>query len=788
MRFLRLIPLRPRTIPCLIWCLAWSAITIYTRPLSAQEHPAATVRIETVTVGFDGLFKVGRWTPVAVQAKVDQPGKYYLVLIAPDTDDILNRRPTAWLQLQRGTATLNGLVRTGRLNGPITVEIRSEDGALMAAQTWRVPANAKPGVPVAAPGQQWTSRPPLKLNQRIWATLGHPGGLSGEQFPADDTRGAIHAVELRSAAELPVDAAGYDGLDLLVVAALPEVLRTIDPDRNAALRDWVLAGGHLVVTNAAIGSPTGELPKGYAAPLLKSESDQKVLPIADWVPVEASGVTEVRQLAGLESYSGQNVPLRFRGGLTVARLPESYSTIVSGTFGPLVVRVPHGLGRVTVMGVDTTRPPLSTWPALSAVYRKLAGESYRGQQKVEQTGITRAGLTDLATQLHATQDEFPDVRRASYWQVLGWVVLVLAVVGPLDYLFVTYLLRRPTWTWVSLPMLVSAVAVLAVWSAREANGRKVRLNQLEILDVDSSAGVLRGRAWFTLFSPGTRRYDLKLTASDEQWLNARRRLDEPQTTIRHSMSLTWSAPPESAVGGLYRESGVSVSGSRYDYLPPTAGLNGVPITQWSTRTLEANWTRPTGPVFQSTLERAGTGRLAGTISHQLDHALTDVMLVYRGLVYFPPGRSGTLNPGQTWSPANARGLKAYLTGERTEQLRRESKVKSVEFTTTKEPYDPKRHEPSFVVRMLTFHESADGTQYTKLEHAALKELEVAPILDLDRAVLIGRMQTPALALNIDGEQFAPTSRESWLRMVLPVGRGAIIEDKGIPMRIPEGVK
>ena len=37
---------------------------------------------------------------------------------------------------------------------------------------------------------------------------------------------------------------------------------------------------------------------------------------------------------------------------------------------PLVVRAPFGFGRVTVVGIDVDRPPLSEWPPLSCTIRR----------------------------------------------------------------------------------------------------------------------------------------------------------------------------------------------------------------------------------------------------------------------------------------------------------------------------------------------------------------------------------------------------------------------------------
>jgi hypothetical protein len=158
--------------------------------------------------------------------------------------------------------------------------------------------------------------------------------------------------------------------------------------------------------------------------------------------------------------------------------------------------------------------------------------------------------------------------------------------------------------------------------------------------------------------------------------------------------------------------------------------------------------------------------------------LESVILMHGGHVYVPPGSAGRLSPGQVWRPGNARGIKSTLTNAKTIPIYHPS-TRSQAYLVQPEPYDPYETDRDALVRMLSFHEGADGSKYTGLQHAALGRLEMTPLLDLNRAVLIGRLKAPVVSWKIDGSAAEPTERHTFVRLVLPVAqaKGARIDDR-----------
>ncbi len=100
-------------------------------------------------------------------------------------------------------------------------------------------------------------------------------------------------------------------------------------------------------------------------------------------------------------------------------------------------------------------------------------------------------------------------------------------------------------------------------------------------------------------------------------------------------------------------------------------------------------------------------------------------------------------------------------------------------------YDPLDRDPVAILRMLTFHREAGGTLYTGLDNGALRNYDWTPLLELDRAVLIGRIRRPVIRWTIDGTRIEPETHVTSVRLAasrpqgprrlkLPRMRGSVV--------------
>lgn len=395
--------------------------------------------------------------------------------------------------------------------------------------------------------------------------------------------------------------------------------------------------------------------------------------------------------------------------------------------------------------------------------------------------LTQTGVTDLATQLQLAQEDFPAIDRPSHWWVMGLLVAYLLVIGPLDYFIVTRCLKRPELTWVTFSILVCLGAGAAAWGANRINGADVLCNQLNLVDIDISSKAIRGHSWVSLYSPENRRYAIAVEPA-ASGVDASASVDgtSPKPT------LTWSGVPENSVSGVYRSGGAGLGGQRYQFKTDGQAVENLPILQWSTKSLYATWTaEATQNLIEGELESGGAGMLSGAITHHLAEPLEDALFIVGGWAYFPAGENARIPPNIPWQPggrqSRARDLKALLTGESRRKKETNDKY-NVEILTTTVPYNPLSTNRSDLVNMLSFHQVAGGAEYTGLNHAALRGLELTQLMGLGRGILIGRVKKPATRTTIDGQPAFVADSQAFVRFVVPVVINERIPAATIPKR------
>jgi hypothetical protein len=735
--------------------------------LRADESPGGSpaaastaVTIEKVEVGFEGQFKVGEWAPLWVTVRSTSEREVTVVIDAPDADDNVTSLPSRPLLVKAGVPRrCEACFRTGRTSGELYIHLEDGRGERLASRRLRTGSTLDADL-----------RPALRLNEPLWLLFGNVDlnftGSAGRREP--------RVVRLRSPADLPADRQALQSIDLMVLPTSrgtggeTSLLDRISADDNAVLEDWVTGGGHLLISIA-----------GEAESFRKS-------PLAKWVrPIVVEGHAPVRQLSNLEAFSGQNAPLKFSGTVTTARFEALSSLNVllrhTGNPQPLAASVPHGFGRVTVVGVDIDAPPVATWKALPAVLQKLVGANQpRAREQVRSANrqLTHVGVSDLATQFQQTHEDFTTVSRPSYWRVMGLILLYVAVIGPVDYFLVQRVLRRPELTWFTLPVLVCGAVALAAWEANRLNARGLLVNQFDLIDIDSASGAVRGQTWVSLYSPEHRRYSVAV--------QPRRLGANSSPSPAPETQMTWMAPPENAVGGIYR-SGTALVGRDYKFAASAASVENVPVAQWSTKSLSAVWhNRLDAPLVDCQLESFGAGQLKGTITHHLGVPLKDCLLVVNGWAFIPTTADATLESGRPWKPSGAtvsqRDLQALLTGQKQARRGKEDALSSDSstITTTVEPYNALNRNRAQQVAILSFHDVVGGTEYTGLANAALKDLELTSLMQLGRGVLIGRMPASPSKVLIDGSPSQTAGQSTWVRLVLPVVQSERVIEKISP--------
>jgi len=689
-------------------------------------------------------------------------------------------------------------------------------------------------------------QPALKLSVFLVASVGRPAGLKprlGETNEAssgtesadgkqagggtsgrasDEVEATRQVVEFNDFQWVPEESLGLDALDALVIAGKYDIEET----QSQVIRDWVRNGGHLVLS---VGSQLD----AYRGSRL-----------AQWVPIRLTGLSRLRELSGMETFTQQTSRVQFTGQIPSARVDPNGGEVpngqvmVTGVDGPLVVRMAYGLGRITFVGLDLDRPPISSWGGVEKLMHRLLHRptAISASGSTAPSGsLSHSGVNDLSTQLHAIQEEFPQVKRLSVWQVLGFVALYMLLIGPLDYVIVHLVLKKPMWTWFTFPLLTLLAGLLAVSQAKSLNGTDRHLNQFEVLDIDAtpvpelgsgstngsstvgdrsaevnpvaerqdgksaSEARVRGESWFSLYSDDSRQYSLaaRLDGHDAVSFSSEKSPARGQIVPNDLSRLCWSGIGETTFGGMYRPSGFELTRPAYAFGAQPNETDRLPVSIWSTKSLNSRWEGRGEGLIDSELQSSATGHLSGRLTLHLRAPLQDWMIAYGNRVMVPNTDPGTgqprmLIPGQVWSFTTTssnmtqRQLSAFLT--RTAGSGGRSTAAQISADTPQrvtDVYNLQGTDPLDWMRIVTFHRVAGGANFTRIGNAALARHDLSDLLQFNRAILFGRMAGGVSSLTEKepdgaGRKLEASRQSTFVRIILPVHRQGSTSSQTLP--------
>ena len=533
---------------CLLAGLAAMCLGPLAAPLTADEASVAGIR-----VGFAGRYKLGYWTPVDVTAEAaGQPADAHLALVVPDGDGVPSRvelgpKPSGSGAGQQPLG--RGFVKFGQAKDELNVQIGSAEGW----QTVRSFRQGSAELPEPVP-------PGRELVVLV-------GGAAGQAEGAgDDKDWRAEVARLSGVDMLPSEWYGYEGVDRLVLLTeRPEIYRELSGEQLAALDQWVRLGGRLILSIGKAGAQV--LAEGQ--------------PLARFAPGRFVESLPLRQSTALEAFAGTNDRLdrvveqqgNFR--LDVPKLVDVRGKIEAYEGNhprdlPLVVRAPWGLGEVIFVGVDIDSPPLSRWRGRGALIDRLMNRPEVAEEGTDQRmlgRVTELGYNDLVGQLQMALAQFAGVALIPFAAVVALVAVYIVCIGPLDYLFLKKIVGRMELTWVTFPAIVLAFSGGTFALAHWLKGSQLRINQVDLVDVDAETETARGTSWATLYSPKIDTFDLT-PRIDPGEINPA----EPPQAL-----LSWLASGGSGLAGAGRAAGSAMFTHPYDFSPGSTGSN---VCRW----------------------------------------------------------------------------------------------------------------------------------------------------------------------------------------------------------------
>lgn len=590
---------------------------------------------------------------------------------------------------------------------------------------------------------------------------------------------SVAVTRIKDPTAVPDHALALNGIDLLVVnaAGIP-ILKELSPSQRTALAQWVQNGGEVLLT--------------------LGEQAEALLQTADWLAEllpSAVATAETTRLdpSGLETFTSSQTRLPPFEGL---QLPKTFGRdgagemLITGRTSrrvslPFAVRYVSGFGRITVLAADLESPEFAEWPERMDLVMLLIGDSLRhaDEDNVSES-IRLSGFADLAGQTRATLDRF-ELKRPFSFAVLAVIIgLLIALVGPLDYLLMRKFNQRAWIGWLTFPVVSVALSV-GLWMAAQpklserdatsdapdtapsvVDDALLRTNSIEFVDIDAESGFGRLFRWAFVYSHPSNRVRVATRTTPET--------NSVADQFHHQMLAPFGTPSLS-MGGIQIESSGESCRVLLNQNDPSSPLSsqivGMHLAPRSSKSIALETQFSTDMQEQKLQRRRGSELLNGKLVNTLPVDLLDGMLIYQNWVYLLPTRFPSGSQIDEVDSLRQKNFRWQLSRQRA--LESNSEGESWDVTVV--------NQPRRLAEMLMFHEAVGGPRYTVLRNEVLGHLDFTSLLTADRCILVGRCQTPWSELVVTPETAhangnpAPTKSSatseqsnSYVRLILPV--------------------
>lgn len=709
--------------------------------LADAQNDAPRSEIE---IGFRGNVKLGKWTPIFIQAdpKLTAVRFETQVLDGDDTPVVYTGpllkdpdRPghfQAWTRIGRtyGDVILRLYDAAGNEVSEHDLEMHGENRIADYCQSTReLILTLEPEVKFKNAIESVSSVANLETT-RIVTSVG-----------ADD--------------DLPINWLGYDAVEsvLLVTSDLDRIEKLTNSQLDA-LEAWVKQGGKLILSVAKNGER-----------LLSSGGK-----LARFCPGQYAGLGQCNNVSRLETYcdsrdqliAAQDDPL----AITLLNETDGMVLIDDGpkNGNTLLINTAMGLGQIVFVSFDLDSKQIMDWKGFTSLVSRLVSGSDRGKE--EQTvprssrgsSVSHFGYEDLIGQLRVPLDRFSKVKFVKFALIAALIGLYILCIGPGDYFFLRKLLGKMELTWITFPLISLLFCGLAIGISRMTRPNVIQLNQLEIIDIDTIEGRVRGSVWTNLYSPSGRNCTVEIDSNHQLGF----KID--------SNLVSWHGLPGDGLGGMMTTANPGLLKTSYEQSfdvaangqDVTTKIIDLPLQVSSTKPIFSHWWSETPVKIRSRLSHnARFQQLRGTITNQFDFTLKNCRVVFENWAYileepFRPGDTFDIQTG-----TDEKTLKSIL----TRKVKQEKTDRS-----DNSPWNPTDTRVNRIADIMMFYKAAGGNNYTGLTHKYQPFVDMTDHLDLRRAILVGEVDAPGAVLKINGENVVDQYDQvtTIVRIVFPV--------------------
>ncbi|HVK09440.1 MAG TPA: hypothetical protein VM597_11750, partial [Gemmataceae bacterium] len=618
------------------------------------------------------MFKLGQWAPVYMDLECVRDTEEGLVVWVEtkDADGAVSEakiETASMVKGERRTAVEIGraaYLKPGDAFSDVSVRVRGAESGRLIGPEVQMSATMTRGGGIDGPSFMLlgvgASLSTVRFSTDVREEDGRRNPNANRNLSNNALRnGWVETAQLLELGLLPDQWFGYGAADVIYLGTAADRQFWVDfaapqhEKRRKALAEWVRRGGRMIVSVGANPDVLNEVKE-----------------IRDLLPatVSPTGKRNVPKLTYSWDLTGNIVSPRgaieaggkaeFAVVTPAPRADRSARVLLYEGEGegrkPLGVQGAYGLGRVTLIGFDLDRPPFAEANQRAPFYENLfSAAGYRLPDATANyeraTGYSSTGpkMDEHVLMLQGSLDYFEGVPVVSFGWVALFILIYIILIGPVDYLFLKKVVKRLEWTWVTFPVIVVSVSAAAYFAAYALKGRDLKINKVDVVDIDLAGRRVDGQTWFTLFSPRIHDYSLGVepagAAADGGPAWSAGTVASAKDTV-----ISWHGAVE-RYGS--RSSGSGFFDKRYSYQTAgdpddpnrdlyAAGIERVPIQVWTTKAFTAKWTAPIHPekppvVADLGLAKGSDTYLTGSITSHLPltENPTDIALMWRGKVF-----------------------------------------------------------------------------------------------------------------------------------------------------------
>lgn len=525
----------------------------------------------TVDVGYQGRFRDRQWVPLRVTVSND----------GPDISGELRVKPNGTFNLTSNTYT-----------APIDLPTHANKQLFLYAILDVYTQNVQVDLTTSDGIQLQTTTMPVSHaidSDLLYAVVTESPVGSVDLSSAHSNGTAFQADwQIENIPSLAQALAGLDGL--LLTDADTGKLST---DQRTALQNWVLSGGHLIVT----GGPNWQKTRAGVDTLL---------------PIAAGSTVTLNTLSALATFAGQPAD-SITGTVILAQgQPRAGSQVLATQDGtPLLIRGTFGQGVVDYLAADPGLEPFRSWNNRASLWNVLLRST--NHKPGWANGIVDAQSANRAAN-YILGLRLPDVL-----QLAGFLGVYILLIGPLNYL-VLRRLKRVEWAWFTIPVIILIASAITYVTGFSLRGTQATLNRLSLIQVWPESDQAQVNGVIGVLSPRRATYALSMNDAltvHSLTTSAANALNSNPADVKVGESLHYS------VSNIPVDAGISTAFVTDGYIPAPA-LSGS-----ATLTLGAD----------------GKASIKGEVRNNSALTLTDALV----LVMQTPVSIGTLAAGETRS-------------------------------------------------------------------------------------------------------------------------------------------